>query len=413
MGAAGRKSKGQGPTSFLTRGAPSYEVLAPRLTVIVVVAILLAIGLVMVYSASSVEAYNDHGEASYYLKRQLVFAAVGIACAAVVVCLTPKIWNQNVLSMIWAISLALLVFTWLAGFVGLGAKRWVALGPFVFQPSEFAKITVMLLFANLVVRYREGQLKNGFKSLLGWTAITVVLPAMMILIQPDLGTTLVLLISVVAVLWFGEVNRKWVMYLLVAVAALAVIAIAFQGFRSTRILAWLSPESDPDGYGYQSLNSYYAFANGGFFGVGLGNSTQKYEYLTYAYNDFIFAIIGEETGFLGCIVLIGLYMLLAVCSFRIGSHAQSAFGMIVCNAAAATIVFQALLNMGCVTGVFPVTGKPLPFISYGGSSMISTMILVGVILSVSFKDSDDGSRRRRGAIRERTRDGRRSKNAAA
>lgn len=369
-----------------------------------IVALLLVIGLVMVYSASSVDAYNDYGDSAYFLKRQAVFVALGIICAAVVIALTPRIWSPNILLGIWIASVLMLALTMALGYVGLGAKRWISIGPFSFQPSEFAKIAMMLLAADLIVRYQNGDLEA--KQLIVGLLVAILVPCAIIIMQPDLGTTIVALVSTLAVLWFGEVKRKWVIGFLVMVFIVGVVAIATMGFRSSRITAWLDPESDPYGSGYQSLNSYYAFANGGIFGVGLGNSTQKYEYLTYAYNDFIFAIIGEEGGIVGAVFVIVLYFLLAVFSFRIGSHANSRYGMIVCDSAAVTIVFQAFLNIACVCGVLPVTGKPLPLISYGGSSMLATMILVGIILSVSFKDSDGGVSLRRSSIRVRSRAGR-------
>ena len=373
--------------------------------VIGIVAMLLVIGLVMVYSASSVDAYNDYGDSAYFLKRQAVFMVLGIICALVVIALTPRIWSHNVLIGIWVASVALLVLTMALGYVGLGAKRWISIGPFSFQPSEFAKIAMMLLAADLIVRYQDGELEGGFKELVIGLVVAILVPSVVILMQPDLGTTIVALVATLAVLWFGEINRKWVILFCVAVIVVGVVAIATMGFRSTRITAWLDPESDPYGSGYQSLNSYYAFANGGIFGVGLGNSTQKYEYLTYAYNDFIFAIIGEEGGLVGAVFVMALYFFLVFFSFRIGSHANSRFGMIVCNSSAVTIAFQAFLNIACVCGVLPVTGKPLPLISYGGSSMLATMILVGIILSVSFKDSGDGADSRRSSIRVRSQDG--------
>ncbi len=405
---AGRRQDGGGSaaTALLMKGAPSREVLVPRLVVMAIVALLLVVGIVMIYSASSVDAYvSDANQSSAFFRKHLIIVAASVVVAVLVVAFRNLWWNQRFLLWAWIISTVMLIVTFGFGFVGLGAKRWIDLGFFQLQPSEFAKITVMLMFANLLVRYRNGELANGFRSLTLWSAVYVLLPVAGIIIQPDLGTTLVLMMSVVAVLWFGEIKRSYLIAIFAAIAVLAIIAILAAGFRSDRIMAWLHPQDDPYGYGYQSLNSYYAFANGGFLGVGLGNSTQKYQYLTYPHNDFIYAIVGEEGGFVAAVGLIVLFLALAFFSFRIGRHAQSEFGMLICNSAAATIVFQALLNMGCVSGVFPVTGKPLPFISYGGSSLVSTMILVGIILSVSFWDSDDGSRRRRRTISERSRDG--------
>ncbi len=374
------------------------SIMIPRLLLLGCVILLLAIGLVMVYSASSVEAYNDYEEASYFLKRQAIFAIIGIGLAALVAFLPFRIWNGNVLWGIWLIAVLFLGATDLFGFVGLGSRRWIDLGFFTLQPSEFAKIAVMLLVTYLIINFKNG----GYPSFLAFVvrlAVVVVIPGLLIFAQPDLGTTLILLVGVLAVLWFGEISRRVIFIGLLSVAILALLAVTIVGFRSDRLAAWLNPWDDPLDTGYQIINSYYAFSEGGIFGVGLGNSTQKYLYLTYAYNDFIFAIIGEEFGLIGAMFVVLLYVGFAFAAFRIGNMATDLFGKIITNSMAMTIVFQAFLNIACTTGLLPVTGKPLPFISYGGSSLISTMIMVGFILAVSLQYSSDDVQRRRASIR--------------
>ncbi len=376
----------------------SASVMIPRLMLIGCVVVLLALGLVMVYSASSVEAYSEFGDAGYFLKRQAGMM-VGAIVICIIVALIPfRIWRSNLLWGIWLISVLLLFATVIFGSVGLGAQRWIYIGSFGFQPSEFSKIAVLLLCAHLIVQYREGD-GGSFRRFLVNMLVAVMCPAILIIVQPDLGTTLILMVGVIVVLWFGEISRKLIIGVIIAVAVLAVLAVVFVGFRSSRLVAWLNPWADPLDSGYQIINSFYAFAEGGVFGVGLGNSTQKYLYLTYAYNDFIFAIIGEELGLVGAVAVIGLFLAFIFSAFRIGRTSSDMFGMIIANSMSATIVFQAFLNIACVTGVLPVTGKPLPFISYGGTSLIATMIMVGFVLAVSFQNAADEHERRRGQIR--------------
>ena len=381
-------------------GDASMEVLRPRIAVIVIVLVLLCFGIIMVYSASSIEAYSasEGSSTTTFLVRQVIFALGGVVIAALISRIPMSVWNRDILRIIWVISVAALIITVGLGYIGLGAKRWIDLGIISLQPSEFAKVAVILNGAYLMVRWQNGELDGKNQLLLSWLFLAGV-PAVFIVIQPDLGTTVVMLVATVAVLWFGELDRKWVYLVIGVVIVVGILFIVLQGFRSARIIAWLNPESDPLGNGYQSLNAYYSISSGGFFGVGLGNSTQKYLYLPYGYNDFIFAVICEEMGMAGALVVIALFIALAFFSFRIGEHADSSFGKIVCDASAAILVFQGLLNISCVVGLLPVTGKPLPFISYGGSSMISTMILVGLILMVSFQDTASPAAKRQKSIR--------------
>ena len=379
-------------------GSVPASVLTPRLILIGCVILLLAIGLIMVYSASSIEAYDKFEDSAYFLKRQLIMIALGVGIAAVVAALPFSIFNGKILWTAWLIMVVLLSSTAVIGHVALGAQRWLELGGLAVQPSELAKIVMMLLCANLIVEFREGG-KMSFSQFLVRFAVAAIVPAVLILAQPDLGTTLVALVGILAVLWFGEISRKMVIVILIVVVAVTVVIVTMPGFRSDRIAAWLDPWSDPLDSGYQIINSYYAFSEGGLFGVGLGNSTQKYLYLPYAYNDFIFAVIGEEFGLLGATGVIGIFCVFVYAAFRIGRLSNNTFAKIVTDTSATLIAFQAFLNIACVIGVLPITGKPLPFISYGGTSIVSTMILVGIILSVSIHCNGDAASRRRSSFR--------------
>ena len=380
------------------KGRGDMAVLTPRLVFIISVALLLAFGLVMVYSASAPEAYRDFNDTAYFLKREVIWVGLGIVLAFIVAKLPFGLWNGKVLWTIWFVMVVILFVNLFLGFVGWGAKRWILIGPFTFQPSEFAKIAMMLLASYLVVEFRNGSFRT-LKQFVIQMAICVAVPVGLILAQPDLGTVLVAMVGILCVLWFGEFPKRYIIGFIVVVIALGLIMIFASGFRGGRIQAWLHPENDPAGTGYQILNSFYAFSDGGIFGVGLGNSTQKYLYLPFAYNDFIFAVIGEEFGLVGCAVIIILFLVMLRSAYQIGVMAANQFSKIIACTSASIIAFQAFLNMACTIGVVPVTGKPLPFISYGGSSMMATMILVGFVLAVSFQSSDDTATRRQKGIR--------------
>jgi cell division protein FtsW len=375
------------------------SIMVPRLMLLGSVILLLVIGLVMVYSASSIEAYSEFGDSAYFLKKQAIMLVVGLGIGGALALFPYQRWRGLPIWIFWIVVVSLLVLTTLFGYVGLGSKRWLYIFGQGFQPSEFAKVAVLMMAAHLFVLQRTGNYPRSFRRFTLTMALTAFLPAIIIFIQPDLGTFLIVVFGIFAVMWFGEVPWKAVVIIIVAVVAIGIFAIAFESFRSTRISSWLDPWSDPLDTGYQIINSFYAFSDGGIFGVGLGNSLQKYLYLPEAYNDFIFAILGEETGLVGCLVVISLFVVLFIASLRIGKRATDGFGAILAPACGASLIFQALLNICCVTGLFPITGKPLPFISYGGTSLITSLMLVGVILSVSLHTEQvDYEQRRDGLL---------------
>lgn len=384
-------------TTRRTHEVPA-SIMAPRLVLIGSVAILTVLGFVMVYSASSIEAYAQYGDAAYFIKRQFVFLIGGIAICAIFSAYPYRSWRGIPAWAFWCVIVGLLAATTLFGFVGLGSKRWLYIGSMGFQPSEFAKVAMLVLAAHLFVLQREGEYAGSFRQFAMTILLVVGLPAAIIFLQPDLGTFALVLFGILAVMWFGEVPMRAVGGIVLAVGIIAVLAIVFVEFRGNRLSGWLDPWSDPLGDGYQTINSFYAFSDGGVFGVGLGNSLQKYLYLPEAYNDFIFAIIGEELGLLGCLAIIALFIALFVASIKIGQRAPDMFGAVLAPSCGALIVGQALLNICCVLGILPVTGKPLPFISYGGTSLITSFMLVGLILSVSFHSEALTSEKRRDSL---------------
>ena len=374
------------------------DVAGPRLVLLVVVLGLTLLGFVMIYSASSISAITEEGGEASYLVDQLVFAIIGIAAAFVLWKVIPyEVWATNVIWIVWGVAIALLFLTAVMGIAALGAQRWLVLGPISLQPSEFAKIAIVLMAAYQFSNLRAGL--SDIRQFITTILVCVILPTMFLYAtQSDLGTTVIIAAGILAVMWFGEVPLRVVLITVGALAVFAVLAVVLSSYRSDRFL-FLNPWNDGDngrGNGYQLVHSYYAIAEGGLFGVGLGNSREKFLYLPESETDFIFSIICEELGMVGALAVIAAFIVLLWAGLRIARAASTDFGSMMAGSLIVMLVFQAFLNIGCAIGVFPTTGKPLPFISSGGSSLIASFMMVGLILAVS-----EGSSRQ--AIAERRR----------
>lgn len=363
------------------------NIAGPRLLLILCTVALLGIGLVMVYSASSVKAISETGDAAHYLTNQLIYIGAGLLCAAIVYFLPCNFWRSSRLVWVaWLIAIALLVATAVVGTDMNGAKRWLKFSASLgIQPSEFAKIAFVVVAARLFYDFREG--KRELAATVGLFMGLIALPLILFVykLQSDLGTTLICVVGIFAVLWLGEVPLRIVLLAVAVGVVLVSFAIFGTDYRSGRMV-FLNPWDDgKGGYGdgYNLIRSLYAFSDGGLFGVGLGNSHEKYLYLFASESDFIFAIIGNELGLVGALVVMGLFLTFLFAGVRVAQNAADGFGMYLAGACTIMIVFQAFLNMGCAMGALPTTGKPLPFISAGGSSMIATLIMVGLVLSVS------------------------------
>ena len=397
--------------SARNRRSDAESVIWPQVLLVVAVVALTLIGFVMIYSASQVTILSEAAtnyyadtEAGQYLRdtisysdyiaqqnpsakliSQFVYSLAGIIIAVAIWFMLPRCgWKSAIVKGYWAVCVVLLAITFLFGAAALGAQRWIVIGPFSLQPSEFAKIAIVLMAANLMDDLNEGA---EFKATMIRAAIYVVAPTLFLLFtQSDLGTTIIIFVGVYAVLWFGGAPAK----LMLAIAGAAVVAIVAivlfgSGYRQDRFVVY-NPWNDGEGgrgNGYQTIHSFYAFAEGGLFGVGLGNSSEKYDYLPEAETDFVFSIIGEEFGMLGALVVIALFCCILFAGMRIARAAATPNERIVAGSVTIMLVFQAFLNMGCVIGLVPTTGKPLPFVSAGGSSLIASLMMVGIILAVS------------------------------
>lgn len=362
------------------------SIMGPRIIMLLSVLALLMIGFVMVYSSSSIVALNEGESTSSYLIKQLGFAVVGIVFCFVIWKFIPySIWRGPFAWIAWGVSIVLLIMTALigAGSEEWGASRWLILGPVNLQPSEFAKIAFLIMAAKILIEYRHGDI--DFKVMIAQAILVIFIPLIfMYRSQSDLGTTLIVFAGILMVMWLGEVPLRIIGLILIAGVIFGILALSV-GYRQDRLI-FLNPWNDGEGglgNGYQLIHSFYAFAEGGLFGVGLGNSREKFLYLPMSETDFIFAIVGEELGFIGAFLVIVLFLLLLYAGMRMARSAPDDMGTLLAGGFTVMLVFQAFLNIGCVLGVLPTTGKPLPFISSGGSSLIASLMMVGLILSVS------------------------------
>ncbi len=395
---AGRVSTPAPATPPRKRRPTPARIMAPRLLFIGSVVFLVVVGLVMIYSASSIVALNDTGDPQYYLKRQIVFIAMGAALAVVLAIVPISRWRGFFGYAVWGLLALALLATAVIGVVGGGAQRWISIAGQQVQPSELAKISCILIGASIVLRWVDGNLPT--KGMLARIAIYVLLPVLLILRQPDMGTAFITVFGLAILFWLVRIPKRFFLALVVAICAVGVVAILIEPYRISRFVASFNPWSDPLGTGYQSIHALYAYGSGGLFGVGLGNSAQKFLYLPAGYTDFIFAIIGEELGFIGCVVVIAAFGVLVYSGVMIARNSTSRYGQLVATTLTLLIGFQASVNIFQTLGLFPVTGKPLPFISYGGSSLLATMAMVGLILSVSFHtDTSTAADKRRDQLR--------------
>lgn len=344
---------------------------------------LLAYGIVMIFSASSPTAALSpacNNDPFFFLKRHLLWLAVGIVAMIIAFKMDLKWWRKFSLPAL-GLTLALLIFTLLFGKEILGAKRSIALGPFTFQASEMAKITLIFYLADALARRKE-QVKDFTKLLF----ITLVAGVIIIPVekQPDLGTTIVLGSTFITMLFLAGA-RIWHLAAMTAVGLVVAISrIANEAYRMRRIMAYSNPWVDPQGMGYQIIQSWIALGSGGPHGLGLGESKQKFFYLPEKFTDFIFAITGEELGlYYGTIPIVILFIFLLYRGMRIAANQKDPFLSLLAGGLTFQICFQAFINMGVVSGMLPCTGIPLPFISFGGTSLVFTMFSVGMLMNIA------------------------------
>ena len=351
-----------------------------RQLLLVTITTLLGVGIVTVYSASSMASEMTYGGSLYFVLHHLLSILCGVGLGAGCL-LVPYETLRRSAKWLLLLSLVGLVLVFLFGQEVSGAKRWFRLGHWSLQPSQLAQLSLILYLADLLARRTE-RMQEFWRGLLP-PLVATGFTAVLVLIQPDLGTTIAM--GAVALLLLCVAKARWPhLALVVALAAVVLVfLIAGAEYRRRRILAFLNPWADPQGIGYQILQSFFAMASGGVVGVGVGGSLQRLFFLPSAHTDFIFAILGEELGIVGTTAVLGLFGLFLACGFRIAIAAQDLFSKYLVCGLVGMIGLGAMVNIAVVTGLLPTKGLPLPFISYGGSSMVMHLVACALIFRAS------------------------------
>jgi cell division protein FtsW len=356
--------------------------LAPDVWLFGVAIVLLSIGVVMVYSASAIVAADRFHDPYFFLKKQLFWALLGAGCLWLMLRLDYRRLERWVLPLLLAAgALLVLVLIPPIGQAINGTRRWIRLGPVSFQPAELAKLALVVYLAAFLAKKR-GALADFRRDLLPPLAVAGALAAL-VFVQPDLGNCLTLLALTFALLFLAGGRVAHLALVLAPALPLLAIAVWMAPYRLRRITAFVDPWGDPRGSGFQIIQSWLALGNGGILGQGIGGSRQKLFYLPESHTDFIFAIIGEELGFLGAAAVVALFVVLVWRGLRIGLRAPDPFGAYLALGITVLIATQTLVNLGVVTGLLPTKGLPLPFISFGGSALLVTMLSTGVLLNIS------------------------------
>lgn len=349
---------------------------------------LMLIGLIMVSSASIAISTRLMGDAFYFATRQGIYLLLAIGLALAAMQISVANWQKYSLAIL-GIALALLLVVLLAGNSVNGAQRWLSLGFFNIQPAEIAKFALLLFLASYLVRKKQEVQEKviGFiKPILLFGCF-----ALLLLLQPDLGSVVVMFVITVAMIFIAGA-RLWQFGVLIGIGLFAIVMlILFEPYRMSRVTSFLNPWADPFGSGYQLTQSLMAFGRGGWFGQGLGNSIQKLEYLPEAHTDFVIAILAEEFGFVGVVVVVSIVFALAVRALQISKRCLTMtqehmrFGGFVALGIAVWIVFQTLVNIGAAAGMIPTKGLTLPLVSYGGSSLMVMAVVVALLMRIDYE----------------------------
>ena len=343
---------------------------------------LIGIGLVMLYSSSSIIAQERFGDSMYFVKRQIVFALVGLAVLIVSKNLPYVLYCRlvYVLLGVTLLSLIIVLLPQVGHRVG-GARRWLRLGPISIQPAEFAKLALIIYISYSAAKKKERlrELSVGYVPHLVVSAVFIGLVVM----QPDLGAAITFAVLTFLLLFVAGVRLRYLLATGLAVAPLLALAIAQKGYRLERFLAFLNPWRDPSDTSFQLLHSLLALGSGGPLGVGLGSGQQKLFYLPEPHTDFILAVIGEETGIFGVAIVLLLFALLIYQGVKIALRAPDRFGTYLAAGLTLAVGLQAFINCAVVMGLLPTKGLPLPFISYGGSSLLSNLLAMGILMNIS------------------------------
>ena len=342
--------------------------------------IIVVIGCVMVYSASSYSAELNYGSKTFFLRKQIVGAVIGfVGCTFFYFYPYEKLKKFKNIVAILSVILLLMVFVPGVGVENYGAKRWINLGVTTIQPSEIAKVAFVLYSSSVMsdITTKSKTFKSIFPVLLMGGVF-----CLLIIMEPNMSITMCMGMLIVCMLFVGGASLKHFLWLMIPALLLVPILILLEPYRMRRLVAFMDPWSSATGEGFQLVQSLYAIGSGNWFGVGLFNSRQKYLFLPFSESDFIFSIIVEETGFVGAILLLLVYLVLIIRGLSIAKRAKDRFGCYLATGVTCIIAIQVLLNIAVVTGMVPPTGLPLPFISAGSTSLLVFMSAIGVVLNV-------------------------------
>ena len=346
------------------------------------VLLLLTLGLVMLYSASYAQSEYDTGYAisTRYLQKQAVCAAIGLVAMFFFSRIPAMLWYRLAWPL-YGVSIVLLLSVLVIGEEVNGAKRWINLAGLQFQPSEIAKFTMILLFARLTRGFgtKARQFRYGVLGF-GLALMGILVP---LALEKHLSAIMLMGMVAVVMMFVAGTSPKWLLAGAGGAAGFLVVYVSFMGYAGDRITAWLHPELDPGDTGYQILQSLYAIGSGGLFGLGYGKSRQKYLYLPFQYNDYIFAVICEELGFVGALGIMALFAMLILRGYWIALRARSRFSTVLAAGLTTLIAVQTVLNLCVVTNLLPSTGIALPFFSYGGTALAVNLGEMGIVLSIS------------------------------
>lgn len=349
---------------------------------LLLVLLLLSVGLIMLYSASSAQSEYDTGYAisTKYLQKQAVCAGLGLICMVSFSRIPTEFWLKFAWPL-YGISIVLLLLVLVAGESVNGARRWINIAGIQFQPSEIAKFTMIVLFARLTKGFGQDAKKFRYGVLgFGGALLGILIP---LALEKHLSAIMLMGMVAVVMMFVAGTSPKWLLAGAGGAVAFVLVYITFMGYAGDRVTAWLHPEQDPGDTGYQILQSLYAIGSGGLFGLGFGKSRQKYLYLPFQYNDYIFAIICEELGLVGALLIVALFAALILRGYWIALRARDRFSTVLAAGLVTLIAVQTILNLCVVTNLLPSTGIALPFFSYGGTALAVNLGEMGVVLSIS------------------------------
>lgn len=351
-------------------------------TLLIIMLILIAFGLIMIYSASAVISFRKYGNSFFFLRKQLLWGLLGMIAFTAAHFIDYRSWQKYVIPLfVFTCMMLILVLTPILGSSVNGSRRWLKIALFSFQPSEITKLIVIIYLASYLARKGDGirEFFHGFLPPLILIGIILGL----IIIEPDLGAVVTIALVAGTLLLIGGARISHMITIMLLATPVIYHSVMQVGYRRQRLMTFLDPWRDPTDTGFQIVQSFMAFGSGGILGSGLGEGMQKLFFLPYPHTDFIFAIVGEELGFLGVFSIILLYILLALKGFSIALKAEEPFGSYLAFGITIMITFQVLINICVATGLLPTKGLALPFLSYGGSSLLANMTGVGILSSIA------------------------------